>query len=111
MCVHANAKTNKVVNTPAGFRVDVTYSLSTPQGISEVCNHVINLSPVQQGPDVVSSLEFSASLYRLPSKIDSAAMRGMSDFSPSSCATAPPFGHIDQKTIAFTENKHFKAIG
>lgn len=70
MCVHANAKTNKVVNTPAEFRVDVTYSLSTPQGISEVCDHVINLSPVQQGPDVVSSLEFCASLYRLPSKID-----------------------------------------
>lgn len=30
--VQANAKTNKVVNTPAGFLVDVTCSLPTPQG-------------------------------------------------------------------------------
>lgn len=31
-CGQANANSNKVVNTPAGFRVDVTCSLSNPQG-------------------------------------------------------------------------------
>ena len=74
----ANANTNKVVNIPAGFPVDVTCSLSNPQGRQLVRGHVIKLSPVQLGPNVVSSLVCrsgdSASLCRLHSNIDSVAM-------------------------------------